>query len=108
MYSIIVTHYGNILAMQNVSGLPAAFFMTFFCLDGVVQAFFTYRVYVLSGHWWFAAPLWTCELISFGVHTSMVVFATRSNETLDFIKNHNGLWYAAMFLSVIVRLPLHT
>jgi hypothetical protein len=108
MYQILVTNYGNIMAMINVQWPLAASFMSFFALDGVVQAFFTYRVYMVSGHWWLAVPLWTLELITLGVHTGMVVFAIKSDGILDFAKHYNGLLYAAMSLSITVRSPLPT
>jgi hypothetical protein len=100
MYGVIVTNYANIMAMTNVSALLASCFMSFFTLDGVVQAFFTYRVYMISGHWWLAAPLWTLELITLGVHTSMVVFALKGDGILDFARHYNGLLFAAMILSI--------
>jgi hypothetical protein len=108
MYQVLVTNYANIVAMINVQWPLAASFMSFFALDGVVQAFFTYRVYMVSGHWWLATPLWTLELITLGVHTSMVVFAIKSDGILDFAKHYNGLLYAAMSLSIAVRSPLST
>jgi hypothetical protein len=103
MYDIIVSNYGNIMAMNTVSGLLAACFMSFFTLGGVVQAYFTYRLWGLSGHLWLAASLWTLELVNFGIHTNIVVFATRSHGYMDFIEHYNGLVYAAMSSAVAVR-----
>jgi hypothetical protein len=103
MYNIIVTNYGNLLVMNTVSGILAACFMSFYTLGGVVQAFFTYRLGGISGHWWLAGSLWTLELIDYGIHTAMLVFATKSNGFLDFKEHYNGLVYAAMFTSITVR-----
>jgi hypothetical protein len=100
MYGVIVTNYANIMAMTNVSALLASCFMSFFTLDGVVQAFFTYRVYMISGHWWLATPLWTLELVTLSVHTCMVVFALNGDGILEFARHYNGLLFAAMILSI--------
>jgi hypothetical protein len=91
------------MATDSVSGFLAACFMSFHSLGGVVQAYFTYRIYVISGHWWLTAPLWVLELVDYGVHASMVVFATRSHGYMYFKMNYNGLVYAAMLLSLAVR-----
>jgi hypothetical protein len=102
MYEVVVTNYGNIIAMINVQWSLAACFMAFFTLDGVVQGFFTFRVYAFSGAWWLAVPLWILELAAFAVHTSIVVFAIKSDGILDFEQNYNGLLYASMCLSIAV------
>jgi hypothetical protein len=103
MYDVIVSNYGNIMAMNKFSVLIASCFMSFYSLGAVVQAFFTYRLWGLSGHWWLVASLWTLEIVNYGIHTSIVVFATKSHGYMDFTEHYNGVVYAAMLSAIAVR-----
>jgi hypothetical protein len=103
MYNIIVTNYGNLLVMNTVSWLLASCFVSFYSLRAVAQAFFTYRLGGVSGHWWLAASLWAYEIIDYGLHMAIVVFATKSSGYMDFKEHYNGLVYVAMFSSITVR-----
>jgi hypothetical protein len=75
-----------------------------FCLIGAsVQAFFTYRVYVVSGRRWFAVPLWTLEFANVGLVMAIVILATQSSGFLEFKEHYNGLVYVILISCALVR-----
>jgi hypothetical protein len=75
-----------------------------FCTNGAsVQAFFTYRVYVVSGHWWLAVPLWILELFDTSVVAAMVYYTTKSSGFLQFKEEYNGLVYMTLISCAVVR-----
>jgi hypothetical protein len=91
------------MTTSNFSGLLAACFMFHYSLGAVVQAFFTYRLWGLSGHRWLSVSLWTLEIVNYGIYTSIVVCGTRSHGYMYFKEHYNGLVYAAMSSAIAVR-----
>jgi hypothetical protein len=77
--------------------------MTFCTIGASVEAFFTYRVYVVSGHWWLALPLWVLEISVMGVCASLVALASRSGGFLQFKEHYNWLVYLCLITTTVVR-----
>jgi hypothetical protein len=67
-----------------------------------VQFFFTYRIFVISGSWWQAAPLWLLESCCLVDAIGFIIASTMSDGFLDFQKRFGYLVYIGLITSVVV------
>jgi hypothetical protein len=100
---MIVTNYGNSMAINSIPWSLLGYMMSFFAVRTVVQAFYTYRLYAISGHWWLAVTLWMFELLELCLVTGIVALLTASGEFRVFKERYNGLVYVALFSATAVR-----
>jgi hypothetical protein len=103
LYDITVSHFGSILALNSIPWSLAACLLAFCSNGAAVQAFFTFRIFVVSGNWWLAVPLWILQLVEVGTVVSIAVFTTRSKGFLEFKEDYNALVYVCLITCVVVR-----
>ncbi|PCH39041.1 hypothetical protein WOLCODRAFT_84980 [Wolfiporia cocos MD-104 SS10] len=78
-YSISVTNFGNYGVYND---LPWTIAITFFLsgfIGGIVQSFFAWRIFVISGHWWTSLPPWLGSLARVGVVIAMCTFTLQTH-----------------------------
>jgi hypothetical protein len=103
VYSIVITHYGNTMAMNSIPWSLSGGLLSFFAVRTTVQAFYTYRVYAISRHWWLAVTLWVFELLELCLETGLVILMAASGGFLVFKERYDGLVYVAFVSATAVR-----
>jgi hypothetical protein len=61
-----------------------------------MQAFYTYRIYVVSRRWWLAVPLWLLELFEAGVASAIVAFSSQASSYVEYKEKHGFLTYLCL------------
>jgi hypothetical protein len=103
LYNITVTQFGSFLALNSIPWSLAASLLAFAANGMAVQAFFTYRIYVVSGQWWIAAPLWILEVFELGTVASIVAFTTKTSGFLQFKLEYTAVVYMTLISCAVVR-----
>lgn len=103
-YDMTVTHFGN---PKAIAGLPWTFNLALgihALLVGVIQSFFAFRIYSVTGNVWWAMPGWFCALSRTAI--SWVVAVYFGLQGLDEFKaTHGYLVLVTLIISIIVRGP---
>jgi hypothetical protein len=108
LYQMIVTNFGSILFLNAVPWSLGACLITFCVVGELVEAFFTYRVYILSGHWWLALPFWTLQLsMVLFIVPCIVALAVKSGGLLQFKDRYDWLVYVCLIIATIVSYVLY-
>jgi hypothetical protein len=93
--------------MSTVPWSLGASLIIFHTIGAAVESFFTYRVYVLSGQWWLALPLWTLQLFMMGIVPYIVVLSIKSDGLLQFKDRYDWLVYLCLITAAIVSFAHH-
>jgi hypothetical protein len=107
LYNITVTQFGSLLALNSIPWSLAASLLAFTATGSAVQAFFTYRIYVVSGQWWIAAPLWILEVFEVGTVASIVALTTKTSGFLQFKQEYTAVVYMTLISCAVVRTHHH-
>jgi hypothetical protein len=91
------------MAMNSIPWSLSGNMMSFFTIRAAVQAFYTYRVYAISRHWWLAVTLWMLEFLELCLVTGILTLMTTSGGSLVLKEHYNGLMYVAIFAATAVR-----
>jgi hypothetical protein len=68
-----------------------------------VQAFFSYRVQVVSGVWWLAVPAYFAQIFRGSLAIAITAITVKENELTVFRANHTYLVFMTLIASVVVR-----
>jgi hypothetical protein len=68
-----------------------------------VQAFFSYRVQVVSGVWWLAVPAYFAQIFRGSLAIAITAITVKENELSVFRANHTYLVFMTLIASVVVR-----
>jgi hypothetical protein len=70
------------------------------------QAFFSHRVYVLSGKWWTAAPAHAAQALRATIGIAVAVLCTQSQRLSIFQSKYSYIVSVSLITSVIVSLRM--
>jgi hypothetical protein len=91
LYELSVTNYGHPAALVGLPWHVDVSLMVQGFVGSAVQAFFSYRTWVVSGTIWFAIPGWFGELVRAGVSVSLTVITTRTGNLTAFRTQYKWL-----------------
>lgn len=87
LYFLTVTSYGHPKTLHELPWHLCGSLMIQGLVGSAVQAFFSYRTWVVSGTIWFAVPSWIAEIVRAGVSISLTVLTVQMG-ILDKFKEH--------------------
>jgi hypothetical protein len=91
LYRISVTNYGNPVALTKLPWDADMSLMIQGLVGSSVQAFFSYRTWIVSGTIFFAIPGWIGELVRAGLSIALTVITMRTGELTEFRNKYDWI-----------------
>jgi hypothetical protein len=104
LYELIVTRFGNLIALVTIYWHFAGTLCVFGLLGAIVQSYNTYRVYIVSGrNLWITVPAWALIGANLSATIAITYYGYVDHYVSVFQTKHGHMAYAVLIMCVIVR-----
>jgi hypothetical protein len=99
LYEISVTNYGNRAILDTLPWHIDVSLMVQGMVGSAVQAFFSYRIWIVSGTIWLAIPGWVGELVRAGISITLTVITIQVRDLMTFKAEYK--WLVIFTVSIL-------